>query len=237
MMFGLGVAILTSIFPPGERGKVLGYNTAAVYAGLSCGPFFGGVMTQQFGWRSIFVANVVFGILILTVSFLRLKGEWAEAKGERFDLPGSAIYSIMLVVVIYGFSLLPSPDGWVLLLVGMVSLTGFVAWESRAKNPLLEMHLFRKNTVFAFSNLATLLNYAATAAVAFLMSLYLQYNKGLDPQSAGIILITQPIVQTIFSPLAGRFQTRSNRASSQPRAWCSRSSVSSCSASYRAILP
>lgn len=58
MIFGTGVAILTSVFPPQERGRVLGLNVAAVYVGLSVGPFLGGVLTQQWGWRSIFFLNV-----------------------------------------------------------------------------------------------------------------------------------------------------------------------------------
>jgi EmrB/QacA subfamily drug resistance transporter len=208
MMFGLGIAILTSVFPPEERGKVLGYNVAAVYLGLSVGPFAGGLLTHHFGWRSVFLTNIPLGIMILVVSLWKLKGEWSDAKGERFDISGSVIYSLMLVAVIYGFTLLPAANGGVLLLLGMVGLVAFVAWESRTKSPLLEMHLFRRNTVFAFSNLATLISYCATAAVTFLLSLYFQYNMGLSAQDAGVILITQPIVQAVFSPLAGRLSDK-----------------------------
>lgn len=208
MMFGLGVAILTSVFPPGERGKMLGYNTAAVYAGLSCGPFFGGTMTLHFGWRSIFLANVCFGVMVLIIAVRYLKGEWAGAMGERFDLPGAVIYSITLVMVIYGFSLLPEITGGVLLTLGVIFLSGFVFWETRTEYPLLEMRLFRRNTVFAFSNLATLLHYGATATITFLMSLYLQYNRGLDPQTTGLILIIQPVIQTLLSPVAGKISDR-----------------------------
>ena len=68
--------------------------------------------------------------------------------------------------------------------------------------------LFRKNTVFVFSNLATLINYCATYAVTFLLSLYLQYNKGLSPQTAGLILMAQPVMMVIFAPIAGRLSDR-----------------------------
>jgi MFS family permease len=70
------------------------------------------------------------------------------------------------------------------------------------------MNLFRSNTVFVFSNLAALINYSATFAVSFLLSLYLQYIKGLSPQNAGLILVSQPIMQALFSPSAGRLSDR-----------------------------
>jgi len=70
------------------------------------------------------------------------------------------------------------------------------------------MNLFRKNRTFTFSNLAALINYSATFAVAFLISLYLQYVKGLEPQSAGFIMVAMPAVQAIFSPFAGRLSDR-----------------------------
>jgi len=92
MVFSNAVAILTSVYPPNERGKALGINVACVYIGLSLGPTLGGFMTQQLGWRSIFFLNVPLGLAIVIIALLKLKGEWAEAKGERFDFAGSVIY-------------------------------------------------------------------------------------------------------------------------------------------------
>ena len=208
MIFGTGVAILTSVFPAEERGKVLGINVASVYLGLSLGPFLGGFLTQHFGWRSIFWANVPLGFIVLTFIFWKLKGEWAEAKGEKFDIIGSGIYSFMLVAIMYGISLLPEMLGVWLILVGVLGVVAFVKWEMKVASPVLDISLFRNNTVFAFSNLAALVNYSATFAVGFLLSLYLQYIKGFSPQSAGIVLISAPVIQAIFSPLAGRLSDR-----------------------------
>lgn len=103
MTYSPGVAILTSVFPVGEKGKVFVINVAAVYTGLSCGPFLGGPFTHHFGWRSIFLVNVPVGLLILFLTFWNLKGEWAEAKGERFDLTGSILYSFVLIFIMYVF--------------------------------------------------------------------------------------------------------------------------------------
>jgi EmrB/QacA subfamily drug resistance transporter len=208
MIFGTGVAILTSVFPVGERGRVLGINVAAVYIGLSIGPFAGGFLTEHFGWRSVFYANVPLCLVVLGLILWKLKGDWAMAKGERFDFTGSVIYGIMLVAIMYGFSRLPDMLGGWLILIGFVALVAFVWWEMRAKSPVLNVNLFRHNIVFAFSNLAALINYSATFAVSFLLSLYLQYIKGFSPDRAGLVLISAPLVQAVFSPLAGRLSDR-----------------------------
>jgi len=208
MTFSTGVAILTSVFPSGERGKVLGINVAAVYSGLSCGPVLGGLLIHYFGWRTIFLVNVPFGLLILFFTFWKLRGEWAEAKGEKFDLIGSILYGFSLVTISYGFSLLSEIWGAFFILLAIIGIWAFVKWEIRSKSPVFDMNLFRKNRVFALSNLAALINYGATFAVSFLLSLYLQFIKGLNPQDAGMIMVSQPIVQAVFSPLAGRLSDR-----------------------------
>ncbi len=208
MIFGTGVAILTSVFPLEERGRVLGINAAAVYSGLSLGPFLGGFLTQHFGWRSIFLANVPLGLIIIFLVLFKLKGEWAEARGEKFDLTGSVIYGISLFAIIYGFSLLPSSSGVVVTLIGVLLFLLFIGWEIREESPVLDINLFRGNRVFALSNLAALISYSATFAVGFLLSLYLQYIKSLGPQDAGMILVFQPAVMAVFSPLAGRLSDK-----------------------------
>ena len=208
MTFGTSVAIITSVFPPGERGKALGIYVASVYIGLSVGPPFGGFLTHYFGWRYIFLATVPVGLAVIATVLWKLKGEWVEAKGEKFDVPGSIIYSLALAAIMYGFSLVPAISGAWLIIIGVLGILAFIWWEMRVKSPVLNMDVFKKNTTFLFSNLAALINYCATSAVGFLLSLYLQYIKGFDPQHAGLILISQPIVMAILSPVAGRLSDR-----------------------------
>lgn len=208
MIFGTSVAILTSVFPAGERGKALGINVASTYFGLSLGPVLGGFMTQHLGWRSIFLVNVPLGLIVIALIFWKLKGEWAEAKGEKFDFIGSAIYSFSLVAIMYGFSLLPAISGAWLILAGALGILSFIRWEIGAESPVLNVNLFKNNKVFTFSNLAALINYSATFAVGFLLSLYLQYIKVLSPRDAGLILVSQPIVMAVLSPFAGRLSDR-----------------------------
>ena len=208
LIFGTGVAILTSAYPPGERGKALGVNAATVYLGLSLGPFLGGVLTQHFGWRSIFISILPVGLTAFYFTTWRLRGEWAEAKGEKIDVTGSLIFGLTLIALMYGFSLLPGRWGTGFVVIGALGMTLFVRWELKVKNPILNLRLFINNRVFAFSNLAALINYSANYATIFLLSLYLQYTLGLSPQNAGLVLIIQPAVMAMISPFAGRLSDR-----------------------------
>jgi len=208
MLAGTAVALLTTVFPAKERGKVLGIIVAAAYLGLSLGPVLGGVLTQHLGWRSIFFLGAILGSLVLGVVLWKLKGEWTGAKGERFDFTGSVIYVLGLVALVYGFTLLPAMSGVGLIIGGIIGLSAFVRWEMRTRSPVIDVNLFRNSKAFTFSNLAALINYSATYAVTFLISLYLQYLKEFSPGRAGLILVAMPAVQAIFSPLTGRLSDR-----------------------------
>ncbi|AKJ38313.1 MFS transporter [Methanosarcina barkeri] len=208
MIFGTGVAIVTSVFPPGERGKALGTYITAVYIGLSVGPLLGGAMTQYLGWRSIFFVNVPIGITAIILILWKIKGEWAECRGEKFDLTGSVIYGASVVAVMYGFSVLPDFKGAVLLAVGTLGVIIFALYEIRTPSPVLDISLLTKNRIFAFSNLSALINYSATYAVTFLLSLDLQYTKGFTPEHAGFILVAQPVIMAMVSPIAGRLSDK-----------------------------
>ncbi|HHX77195.1 MAG TPA: MFS transporter [Firmicutes bacterium] len=202
MIFSTGVAIITSVTPAAERGRALGINSAIVYFGAASGPFFGGVLTQHFGWRSIFYANIPFCLLILFLAFWKLK-ERSKLGEEKINFGSSVIFSLCFLVIMYGFSLIPTVNGILLITAGIIGFTYFFWREGRVKNPVVDIGLFRNNKAFAFSNMAVLISFMATYAVAFLLSLYLQYIKGLSPQTAGTVLMTQTIVQSVISPVAG----------------------------------
>ncbi|MCK5181465.1 MAG: MFS transporter, partial [Dehalococcoidia bacterium] len=204
MLAGTAAALLTTVFPANERGKVLGIYVAAVYSGLSLGPVLGGILTERLGWKSIFFLGALLGLAVISIVLWKLKGEWTGAKGERFDFAGSVIYVLGLVVLGYGFTLLPAISGVGLIIGGIIGLSAFVRWEMRTKSPVLDINLFKKSKTFTLSNLAALINYSATFAITFLLSLYLQYLKGYTPGSAGLILVAMPAMQAFFSPLAGR---------------------------------
>ncbi|MGD2023391.1 MAG: MFS transporter, partial [Desulfobacterales bacterium] len=192
MVFATGIAILSSVYPVEERGKVLGIAVAAVYTGLSCGPFFGGLLTYHLSWRSLFLLNIPFGGIIILLICFKLKGEWKGAEGQKFDLTGSIIYGTAIFAFMYGVSILPASLSIILILTGVVGLFAFVRWELLVESPVFEVNLFVTNRTYAYSCLAALINYSATFAVGFLLSLYLQYIKGLTPQSAGMVLVSTP---------------------------------------------
>ena len=203
-----GMAIVTSIFPPQQRGRVMGIYVAAVYLGQSMGPFAGGLLTQQLGWRSIFLVMLPLGASSVLTAMRYIKGELAVAEGQRLDLPGSLLYAVAICALIFGATLLPSPRSWLLMAVGLATLAVFAWQQGRTPQPVFEVSLFRSNRTFTFSSLAALINYAATYALTFLLSLYLQYIKGMSPQTAGTVLMAQPVVMALFSPLSGRLSDR-----------------------------
>jgi uncharacterized membrane protein len=111
--------------------------------------------------------------------------------------------------------LLTSTTNWIaavlfylLFILGILVFFLFVRWEARNPSPIVDVNLFRNNRVFALSNLAALINYSATFAVSFLLSLYLQVVRGMNPQEAGVVLMSQPIVQAVFSPFTGWLSDR-----------------------------
>lgn len=209
LVFATSLAILTSVYPPGDRGRVLGIAVTAVYVGLAAGPVAGGFLTAHLGWRSIFLVTAGLTAAAALVPALRLRGEWVGAAGESFDWPGAVLGASGLAAFLLGLSSLSSGGGAGLALgCGAVLLLAFAAREARARHPLVDVRLFAGNVVFAFSNLAALIHYSATFAVTFLVSLHLQVVQGRDPRSAGLVLLAQPVLMAVLSPWAGRLSDR-----------------------------
>lgn len=208
MIFGTGIAIITSVFPKQERGKAMGINVAAVYVGLTMGPFAGGVLTSNLGWQSIFLAIFPLGMLVVLLTLFKLKQEWAEARGEQFDWKGSLLYGISLTLFMYGLSQLPDWHGFIFIGAGLAGIWIFALFELRIHYPVFNMNLLLKNRKFAFASISALINYSATFGVSFLMSLYMQYVKGMNAQGAGEVLMIQPVVMALFSPVAGKISDR-----------------------------
>lgn len=210
MIFGTSLAIITSVFAPGERGRAMGINITAVYLGLSAGPVIGGFLTQYLGWRSIFAFLVPFGLASLVLIKIKIKAEWADSQTEKFDKTGSLFYAVSLFSLIYGFSKLPSASGWIFISAGIILSVLFFLYEKRIDHPVFDVRLMLHNRVFAFSGIAALIHYSATSAIGFFISLYLQYLKGFDARTAGFIMISQPVMMALLSPLAGKLSDRFN---------------------------
>lgn len=214
MIYSTNTPFLIGAFLPSQRGRVLGLNIGATYLGLSLGPVLGGFMNHQIGWRFIFAVPFAFAIFSLILGWKALPEDKKikitdEIPKKQMDILGNILYIITIMVTIYGFTMFSnSANAPYYLISGLVLFVIFLKWEKRAKNPLIKIELFTNNRGFAFSNIAALLNYGATFAVGYLIAIYLQVIMGYSSQTAGFIMITQPVIMMIISPVAGRLSDK-----------------------------
>jgi len=208
LMHVTGMAIVTSAYPPEKRGVALGLNIGAVYVGLSLGPFIGGLLTQQWGWQSVFLASTPLSIIAIILAHLNLSDKKVEATDTSFDWKGSLIYSFAILFVVYGGGKILTPYGLALFVAGLALAILFFRFEKNLVSPIFNVNLFKTNKLFSYSNMAALIHYSATSGTGFLLSLYLQFSKGLSPRDAGLILIAQPILMAISAPLTGRLSDK-----------------------------
>jgi len=211
MIFVTGLALITHAFPATERGKAIGINITVVYIGLVLGPVLGGLIIQYLGWRSLFFLMLPLGVLMFLLTVWKMRGvEWADCNEEKFDVTGSVIYSLSLLLVLTGFSQISELMGQIMVIGGILFLILFIYLQLKVEHPVLEIRLFLENRTFAFSNLATLISFIGTFAVVYLLSLYLQYIRGLNPQDTGLVLATSTVCMALVSPIAGRLSDKYN---------------------------
>ncbi len=208
MLMATGPAILVREFPQNKRGAVLGITVAAVYIGLAVGPTAGGFISFYWGWQAIFWISACVVILVIGVAFLFLGKDKNKIDITKLDYWGALLYAIALASMVYGSSKIKSTFGQLLTITGIIIMVIFIWQQSKSKHAFFPTIVFKTNRLFAFSNLAALINYSATFAIVFLMSLYLQKALGLSTRETGIILVAQPIVMALFSPIAGRLSDR-----------------------------
>jgi MFS family permease len=209
MVFSTNVPIAVSAYPPSRRGWVLGLTVAAVYTGAACGPVLGGVITHHFGWRGVFV--LITALSAISFVLLLLRGGAGEKPVSPPALSSGSIFLFMISIglISYGLTtLMQNIWSYFILAAGVVFTVFFVRHELRTDTPVVDVRLFRDNPNFTLSNLAALFNYAATFAIAYLLSIYLQLIKGYAADVSGLILLCQPILQTVVSPFAGRLSDK-----------------------------
>lgn len=208
MIYATQIAILTSIYPPEQRGRAIGTLVSAVYFGLTLGPLVGGWLVQAFSWRAAFVAQVPLAVLVIAWGLPRMHGEWKAEHPGRFDAPGALLYAASIVALMWGGATLPDRMGALGVVGGIIGMVVFVRHQHGRPDPLFDVSLFYTNRVFTLSSLASLLMYATTYSTLVLVSLYLQYLKDLPPARAGMVMLAQPLVSALLSPLAGRLSDR-----------------------------
>lgn len=204
MIVSTNTATLISAFPGNQRGKVLGYSIAATYIGLSAGPVVGGILNHYLEWRSIFAFTFLLTAIVSYIAIKRLPDSTHKMTGS-FDVLGNVLFVFMISMVMYGLSTLSTGNQATFLIGGGVALfILFVIHEKRTEAPIIDVRIFSGNLTYTAANLAALLNYGATFAIGYLSSIYLQVVMGYSSQTAGLILIIQPIIMALVSPYMGK---------------------------------
>jgi len=176
------------------------------YVGLMAGPVLGGILNSKFGWRSIFIFMTVIAAVTLAVGirFIPRNRTLPDAGSEKRDIRGTVLYAAAILLSLYGMTdLTVSAQAKVFFVAGLALIALFFVVESRTENPMMKVTLFTGSRAFTFSNLAALLNYGATFAISYIISLYLQLIKGFSSDKAGLILIAMPLIMAAFSPVMG----------------------------------
>jgi len=216
LITGLGTACIAStsismiaqVYPKASRGLPLALNTMCIYIGASLGPALGGVITDVFGWRYMFLSLIPFSVSALLVIFF-FKKDFRTSAGEPFDLKGSLLYGIGIVALMYGVLTVPSMTSAAFIAAGIVILMIFFNFETKYEYPVLKVGLFKGRT-FRRSTLAAFLNYGSSYAVIYTLSLYLQNVGSMTAAAAGLVILVQPAVQAIVTPFAGRTSDKIN---------------------------
>lgn len=206
----LGTAIITEIFPASERGRALGLIGSTVSIGIAVGPPIGGLLIGLVGWRSIFLVNVPVGILTL-YAINRFVPSSTTRPGQRFDALGAAILFFTLASYALGMTLgqqqgFNQPLSMALLAVAAVGLALFLYVETRVRQPMIDLRLFR-NVLFSLNLLMGFLVFITMAGM-FIMPFFLELVKGFSTQTVGLLMMANPIAMGLVAPVAGSLSDR-----------------------------
>jgi EmrB/QacA subfamily drug resistance transporter len=213
LLFATAAALVTAVFPPGERGRALGVNAMAVYIGLSVGPPLGGLLVDAFGWRSIFLVNLPIGVVVLLWGLMMLPRSERVRGAPPVDWAGATLLGLFLIGLLVPLTFAPE-WGWgdlrtiALLVLALVALAGFLVVERRVEDPVLDLDLLLHNRLFAAANLAALLNYMAMHAIIVLTAIYLVIVQGMSASATGLLILSQPLIMAVLSPFSGGLSDR-----------------------------
>ena len=205
------LALLKAAFPPEELNRAVGIWVSASAAATAAGPIIGGIFVEHISWQSVFFINLPVGAIALVVGALVLN-ETRESQRQRFDVFGVLTLALGLLAIVYG--LVNAPNwGWGtastlgIIASGLVLLVAFVIIESRVRNPLMPLSIFRVRAV-SVSTVIVLLDFFALFGVLFFISLYLQSVHGFTPVGAGLRLLPLTITFAFAGPLGARMVNR-----------------------------
>ena len=211
MAFPMSAAILVSTFPAQRRGQALGLLAAAVAIGRAAGPAVGGALLFFWGWRAIFLANLLIGLAVSFAVFSVLKGK-EERISAPFDFWGALTLIIGYPSLLIALSL-GAKSGWtssyipMWIILSALGLFSFALIEIRAKSPLIHPSFFRSLPLSA-SMLSLALNSAVHYPIFIFGPIYMQNVLGFSPLMVGLVATTLPLLTAITSPVSGRLADR-----------------------------
>lgn len=203
---GTAISMLTDAFGPSERGAAIGLNTASVYLGAAMGPVVGGIINDALGWRSVFLVTIPLAI-ISSFTILSVRSNNETHHGKTFDLTGTVLCSLAITLTMVGLINMPRPLSAVSMIVGLLLLWAFVKYEKRVEEPVLDVRIF-SNKTFSRSCLASFMMNSANYAVSFFVAIYLQTIGALTSSEAGIVMLSQPLVQAALTAYFGKLYDR-----------------------------
>ena len=201
-------ALLTDVFPSRILSSALGINASIAAVGQVLGPLLGGVVTELFDWRWIFLGGIPISLLGLVWSLRLIPKQGPRVSGERMDYPGSVLsvlgIALFVIAVSWGGSL-----GWGdPLVVGsfvaaVLVVIAFVALQRRKVHPLIDVALFKDRFVSSLY-IGAFVNSISNYAIVLLASLYLQGVRGFSAIDVGLMILPVPIGTMVAAAVAGR---------------------------------
>ncbi len=210
LLMPLGLALLSAAFPPERRGAAIGIFSAITGISVASGPLIGGAVVQGISWQWIFWINVPIALIAVPLVLTRMKESFGP--NAELDIPGLALVTGAALGIVWGL-VRGNAAGWgsaevvASIAAGLLLLGAFVAWEARARAPMLPLSLFRSRG-FSAGNAAIFFTFAALFGSVFFYAQLLQFGLGYGPLDAGLRLIPWTATFITIAPLAGALADR-----------------------------
>jgi EmrB/QacA subfamily drug resistance transporter len=199
------LSILNAVFPPRERPQAIAAWSAVAGVGIIVGPTLGGLLLTHFWWGSVFLINVPL-VAVAIAGVLAIVPETAEPGGHRLDRIGTLLVAVSLIAVVDAIIEAPT-RGWTAtltlaeLVAGIAALAGFVWWELRTADPLIDLRIFARRAFSASAAAVTVIFFALFGSL-FLLTQYLQLVHGYSPLSAGVRALPFAVAMGAVSPVS-----------------------------------
>lgn len=209
---GLGLAIIAEIFPNSERGRAVGIIGSVVSLGVALGPSLGGLFLYLAGWRSVFLINVPLGIIATVLVAKVVPSSVLSKEKQRFDMIGAILALLTLSSFALGMTQgqregFNSNHAVTLLVLSIIGFVSFLIVETRIKQPLLEINLFR-NLRLSMSLLSNWLVFIVLSGLMLVIPFFLERVKQYPTSKVGLLLAISPIVSGLIAPISGAMSDR-----------------------------